>query len=282
VLQKDKGEEQKTMQNIPYRQALGSLLWLTTNTRPDISYAVHQVARRTSDPRPEDWAAIKKIFRYLEGTKDLGITYKKNKGKMEMTCYSDSDWAGDSTRHTTACGIICIAGAPVAWTVRLLKNMALSSFKGELMAFSETGKLGTYVLNLLNQIGIGSNIERPIPMLGDNDGARLALTRNGHTKRSRHVEVRHFWLREKVTECIFSMERISTEENIADIGTKPLAAKQFTILRDKLVVNNKELQQTQTSDPEAMTAQWDLSTAFLHAKIDHTVYMEQPELPQND
>ena len=78
----------------------------------------------------------------------------------QLICFSDSDWAGDSTRHTTACGIICIAGAPVAWTVRLLKNMALSSFEGEL-TFSETGKLGTYVLNLLNQIGIGSNVERP-------------------------------------------------------------------------------------------------------------------------
>jgi hypothetical protein len=52
------------------------------------------------------------------------------------------------------------------------------------------------------------------------------------------VEVRHFWLREKVNEGIFSMERVSTEENIADIGTKPLAAKQFTVLRDKLVVKN--------------------------------------------
>ena len=70
----------------------------------------------------------------------------------------------------------------------------------------------------------------------------------------RQVEVRHFWLREKVNEGIFSMERVSTEENIADIGTKPLAAKQFTVLRDKLVVNNKELQQTQkaekTKDPK--------------------------------
>ena len=68
------------------------------------------------------------------------------------------------------------------------------------------------------------------------------------------MKVRHFWLREKVNEGIFSMERVSTEENIADIGTKPLAAKQFTVLRDKPVVNNKELQQTQkaekTKDPK--------------------------------
>ena len=100
-----------------------------------------------------------------------------------------------------------------------------------------------------------NHTKRPIPILGDNDGARLALIRNtGHTKSLRQVEVRHFWLREKVNEGIFSMERVSIEENLADIGTKPLTAKQYTVLRDKLVVKSKELQPAQkaekTKDPK--------------------------------
>ena len=236
-------EEKAEMVDIPFRNALGCLLWLTTNTRPDIAFAVHQVARRAADPSPEAWRAIKRILRYLKGTPNLGITFRRSnnsKSKEErdvMICLSDTDWAGDTTRHTTASSQVYLWGAIIAQKIKQLKNIALSSMEAELMGYSETGKLGIYILHLAEEMGIDNIINKPIPLYGDNDAARLAVIREGRTSKTRHIEVRHYWIREKVQKGIFRMERVSTEDNSADIGTKPLGPKRFIKLV-KMVVTD--------------------------------------------
>jgi len=233
-------KEKKEMQEVPFRNALGCLLWLATNARPDIAYAVHQVARRAADPTMEAWTAIKRIFRYLKGTPTLGVTFRRSGSKSTsnddvLTCYSDTDWAGESSRYTTASSQVYIWGALIANKVKLLKNIALSSMEAELMGYSETGKLGLYIINLLREMHMDHLIHQPVPVYGDNDAARLAVLRQGRTSRTRHIEVRHFWVREKVNEGIFRMERVATEDNPADIGTKPLSAKRFTQLVKKVI-----------------------------------------------
>jgi len=173
----------------------------------------------------------------------LGITFRRSnnsKSKEErdvMICLSDTDWAGDTTRHTTASSQVYLWGAIIAQKIKQLKNIALSSMEAELMGYSETGKLGIYILHLAEEMGIDNIINKPIPLYGDNDAARLAVIREGRTSKTRHIEVRHYWIREKVQKGIFRMERVSTEDNSADIGTKPLGPKRFIKLV-KMVVTD--------------------------------------------
>jgi hypothetical protein len=209
-------------------------MWIMTNTRPDIAFAVHQIARRTADPRPSDWIALKRILRYLRGTPTKGILYKRSETSIQ--CFSDSDWAGDSSRRTTACSLIYFGGAIIHWQVRLLKSIALSSMEAELMTYSETGKLGLFIKHLIEDMGLKDKfINGPIPIFGDNDAARLAISRISQTPRTRHIETRHFWVREQVAARKFSMKRIASNDNPADIGTKPFTGKRFQFLRDKMV-----------------------------------------------
>ena len=214
-------KERAAMQDVPYREAVGCLLWLATNTRPDIAFAVHQVARCVSDPRPSHWTAVKRIYRYLQGTTSLGLRYDGSRSEPVLETFSDSDWAGDSTRRTTSSSFIAVLGTPVRWRVRLLKSVALSSMEAELMALSEAGKETITLLKVFDAMG-GLNRATPSIIRIDNDSARQALDREFPTPASRHIEVRHFWMRQHIKDGLFQVTRVPSEDNIADIGTKPV------------------------------------------------------------
>ena len=220
-------KDRAVMCDVPYREAVGCLLWLATNTRPDIAFAVHQVARCVSDPRPCHWTAVKRIYRYLQGTTRLGLRYDGRSDAPVFETFSDSDWAGDSTRRTTSSSVINLLGTPVRWRVRLLKSVALSSMEAELMALSEAGKETITILKVADAMG-GLTRATPSTIRIDNDSARQALGREFPTPASRHIEVRHFWMREHINNGLLEVTRVPSEENIADIGTKPVVpAEQF-------------------------------------------------------
>ena len=120
---------------------------------------------------------MKKIFRYLQGTKSFGITFKKTKHNMDLCCYSDSDWAGDSTRHTTACSVILLGGAPIHWKVRLLKNIALSSMEAELMALSEAGKDVIGTTKIIEEIGMKMQVQMQMKMSVPHVGNAIVVIR---------------------------------------------------------------------------------------------------------
>jgi len=105
-------EEKPLSTKVPYREAVGSLLYLT-NTRPDISYAVSIVSQYVNNPSTKNWAQIKRILRYLKGTKDYALHYKK--GEKILQCYSDADYAGDQEQRKSRSGFICMfAGGAVS------------------------------------------------------------------------------------------------------------------------------------------------------------------------
>ena len=97
----------------PYREAVGSLIWLANMTRPDIAISVRAVARLTNHPGVEHWKAVLRILRYLIGTKDLGLTY--NMGTSEsFAAYVDSDYGSKTDdRRSVSGGVIMYGGAAV-------------------------------------------------------------------------------------------------------------------------------------------------------------------------
>ena len=113
-LEKATSEEESIDQQL-YQSAVGSLMYLSVSTRPDIAFAVGSLARFSTKPTKVHWTALKCVFRYLRGTINLGILYSQ-KGSQECVGFSDADWAGDvNDRKSTSCYLFLISGGAVTW-----------------------------------------------------------------------------------------------------------------------------------------------------------------------
>ena len=133
-------EEEAILRKIPFREVLGALLYLSTCTRPDITFAVNQIARFTSRPRLEHWTALKRVLRYLQGTRGNGLLFRRSavQEALRIDGYADADWAGDATtRKSTSGFIFTAAGAAIAWRSQAQRCVALSTAEAELIALTE-------------------------------------------------------------------------------------------------------------------------------------------------
>ncbi|KAG2791160.1 hypothetical protein PC112_g24363 [Phytophthora cactorum] len=125
-----------TKVNAPFREAVGTLMHLMTATRPDIAYAVGYVSRFMENPQEEHWVAVKRIFRYLQGTKTHGICFKPG-DNIDFRGYSDADWAGDlADRKSTSGYMFMLMGAPVSWGSKKQSSVSLSTSEAEYIALS--------------------------------------------------------------------------------------------------------------------------------------------------
>jgi hypothetical protein len=119
-----------------YQSAVGSLLYLSIRTRPDITFAVNNVARFSSNATTQHWTAVKRIFRYLRGTTNLGLLFKKN-GHKNLVGYSDADWGGDHNDYRSTSGyLFLIGGTAVSWKSNKQSCAALSTAEAEYMALA--------------------------------------------------------------------------------------------------------------------------------------------------
>ncbi|XP_066901454.1 uncharacterized protein [Halyomorpha halys] len=102
-------EDSPLEKSVPYHQAVGSLLYLTMTTRPELSYAVSTVLEVLDCPKKSDWQAVKRIFKYLNGTREYGLFYKSDT-KLKLDCYSDSDFANDNLSRRSRTGFLMTCG----------------------------------------------------------------------------------------------------------------------------------------------------------------------------
>ena len=138
--------------NIPYRQAVGSLNYLATCTRPDIAYAVNYVSRGMQNPTNLDWIAVKRIFRYLQGTRKTGIIYKKG-GSNILSGFSDASYAPEaSDRKSTSGYVFTMNGGAISWKSKRQPIISLSSMEAEYIALSTAAKEGMWLRKLENSI----------------------------------------------------------------------------------------------------------------------------------
>ena len=119
-----------------YQSAIGSLMYLSVSTRPDISFAVSSLARFSSKQKKEHWTAVKRLLRYLKGTTMYGILYTKG-GANECIGFSDADWAGDTNdRKSTSGYVFMLSGGAVSWSSKKQKCVALSTAEAEYIVLS--------------------------------------------------------------------------------------------------------------------------------------------------
>ena len=216
-------------ERVPYREAVGTLIYLAVCTRPDIAFAVSVVSQALDRPTKADWERVKRLFKYLKGTAHLCIVYRADQQAGILLTYSDADYAGDLKTRRSTSGVVCkYMGGAVSWLSQRQKSVALSTTEAEFMAASEAAKEIVWLSRLFAEITSLPNL--PVLLMDNLSDVKLSKNPAFH-KRSKHIEVRHYFVREKIDEGKLVVEHVPGTEQIADILTKPLATIRFQDLR---------------------------------------------------
>ncbi|GKA87199.1 hypothetical protein Tco_0808910 [Tanacetum coccineum] len=222
-----KDVEGESVDNTKYRGMIGSLLYLTAS-RPDIMFSVCLCARFQEDPKISHLEAVKRIFRYVKGTMHLGLWYPKG-SDIETIVYADSDHAGDYVDRKSTSGICTFMGCCLtSWFSKKQTALAISTTEAEYVSAGKACQQALWMKQALVDYGIRLD---DIPIMCDNKGA-IDLSKNPvQHSRTKHIEIRHHFLRDNVQKGNISIEKVSSEDNIADILTKPLKREPFNYLR---------------------------------------------------
>ena len=226
-------QDRKYMDTIPYREAVGSLMYLMTSTRPDIAQAVGAVSKHNNNFGPQHWTAVKRIFRYLKGTAQSGITFKSSLSTNLGPNFADADWAGNpNDRRSTTGFIFFLHSGPISWRSQRQSTVALSSTEAEYMAISDASREAIWLRSLLKDLKFPQQSATTI--FEDNQGC-IALAENPvHHKRTKHIDVRYHFIRNQLQKGTITLKWLDSSSMIADMLTKPLVASVFSHLAHTL------------------------------------------------
>ena len=211
-----------------YRSMIGILLYLTAS-RPDIMLAVGLVPRYQAAPKQNHLLAVKRIFRYLQGTTQYGLWYPKGKS-FTLIAYTDADWASCvDDRKSTSGGAFYLGESLVARLSKKQTSISLSTAEAEYIAAATCCTQVMWMKQTLQDMKV--SIDEPISIKCDNTSA-ISISKNPVL----HSKTKYHFLREQVAQKIVKLEYVPTKEQTDDIFTKPLAREPFEYLRDRLGV----------------------------------------------
>ncbi len=214
------GNVQIEMEGVPYKAAVGSLMYAMVGTRPDLAFAVSTVSQFMAKAGPPHWMAVKRIMRYLKGTLDLKLSLGGNDIALRGFC--DADWAGDTNDRRSTTGYVFLVGdGVISWKCKKQPTIALSTTEAEYMATSHCTKEAIWLRQLLADVGYVQ--EGATSIMCDNQGC-IALAKNPtHHSRTKHIDIQHHFIREKLETGEICLNYCPTEDMMADVLTKALA-----------------------------------------------------------
>lgn len=229
------------LRKLNYKSVVGSLIYLSQCTRPDLAHSVGVLSRHLDRPANQHWSAAMQVLRYLRGTIHLGIKYSGNSevkiaGQKSFECpisHCDADWAGDkSTRRSPTGYIFTLAGGALSWKSRLQPTVALSSTEAEYRAITEAGQELLWLRRMMECFGCRD--PDATVRQSDNLGAIHLTNKSIFHGRTKHIEIQYHWIREVVKTGELLLQHCHTNDMIADLLTKALGKSQFLRLRGKL------------------------------------------------
>ncbi|GKV28744.1 hypothetical protein SLEP1_g37756 [Rubroshorea leprosula] len=223
----------KEINNTLYKQIMGSLMYLTA-TRPDIMHAVSLISRYMDCPKEVHLLAAKRILRYLQGTTEYGLFYK-NGEKSELFGFTDSDFARDLDDRKSTSGYVFIMGtAAISWTSRKQSIVTLSTTEAEFVAATTCACQAIWLRKVLEELQVKQ--EGPMLIFCDNSST-IKLSKNPVLHgRCKHMDVKFHFLRDLTNEGVIDLVYCRSEDQIADIFTKPLKLSAFRRQRELLGV----------------------------------------------
>ncbi len=225
-------------EKIDYQSKLGGLLWLSRCTRPDLAYAVGTLGQFAANPSPAHHAAIKRIFRYLRGTRDATLCLEP-KDERPLEIWTDADYANceDTRRSVTGVAVYCY-GNLIYWKSKKQATVSLSTMEAEYAALSDGVRAAFHVRNLLLESG-DIDTTYCIPVYCDSACATAIFSRFNSHGRLKHLDVRVHHVREKADKGEIRVIKIPGTENRSDIFTKPLARDAFIRATEILGLNTR-------------------------------------------
>ena len=222
----DQGEDSEPLNSDEltlYKQIVGALIYIMTATRPDISYTVTRLSQYMSNAETCHMTMAKHALRYLKGTIDDKLTFVKSAEPLRVTGFYDADWANCKDRKsiTGYCFKISETGPVISWKSRKQPTIDLSTCEAEYMALVSAIQEGIYLQSFLNEV---SKLDRThFNLLCDNQGA-IALAKNPiKHQRSKHIDIKYHFIRDEITKKRLNVKYIPTDDNVADVFTKPMS-----------------------------------------------------------
>jgi hypothetical protein len=238
-------EEREEMSSIPYRQIVGELLFLSISTRPDIAHPVGQLARFVSNPGPKHWTAAKRVLRYLNGTRSLGISFDGNQ-PTQLLGFADANWAGSEERRSTSGNVFMYGGGAISWRSQQQPTVALSTMEAEYVSLSGCTQQAVWLRRLVAEVEDRLGVlresapthiihaEAPTHIMEDNQACiQFAKDPKDHS-RAKHIAIRYHFVREKILTGDICVDYCGTNSMIADLLTKEVTANQFRALLRKM------------------------------------------------
>ena len=203
-------------------------------TRPDIANAAREVARHSHNPSATHWTAARRVMQYLRGTRTLGLVFRKSYD-FDLYLFADSDYARnqDDRRSVTGSALLC-GRSLVSWISRTQQCVTMSTTEAEYVAMADAVKDALFVRDVLGFLVPGKG-DKCITVREDNEGAISLVNNPLSSSRSRHIDVRYHFLREKARDKDITVKHVRTADQHADGMTKPLERKPFISHRNFLM-----------------------------------------------
>ena len=228
-LTKEGNEEDTCVDQQLYQSTVGSLLYLSIATRPDITYAVSNVAKFCAKPTKQHWVAVKRIIQYLKGTQQYGLLYSKSDSN-HCVGFSDADWGGDlDDRKSTSGYLFQVGGTAISWRSKKQTCVALSTAEAEYIALASAAQEPLWLQELLADLK--KEDLKSITIYEDNQSV-ISMAKNPQFHgRTKHIAIKYHFIREQVSSGKLEMKYCKTNDMIADMLTKGLSGEQSEKLR---------------------------------------------------
>lgn len=219
----------------PCRNLIGCLMYAMLCTRPDLCISINILSRYQSKSNKELWICLKRVLRYIKGSIDLKLIYKRSDTCVNMIeGYVDSDWGNNEVDRKSTTGYLFRAfeNCTISWNSKRQASVAASSTEAEYMALFECVKEAIWLRNLLSSINL--NMQLPITIFEDNNGC-ISIARNStNHKRTKHIDIKYHFTREQILQNKVIVKYIPTGEQLADAFTKPLPTAKFLLIRSNI------------------------------------------------
>ena len=213
-------EEEPSSLDFPYTAVIGSLMYAAVATRPNISHAIQCLSQFTSKFSQTHITAIKRVLRYLNGTRNLGITYRPTHDP-EVLGYTDADWTQDiSDRKSTSGYVFLLSGGAISWSSKKQTSIALSTMQAEFVALSHATKDALWLRTLLSDLGFPPS--GTIKILCDNQAAISYSHDHQFHARTKHIDITYLHVRDHISGKNIKVSYVPSKDNCADIFTKGL------------------------------------------------------------
>ena len=221
-----------------YMEKVGTLLYAAISTRPDISFAVNQLTQHMQAPKRRHAVACDRVFRYLAGTKSLGLVFGTTQGgpnsSMAVSAYSDADWGHNKVDRKSITGWMAqVNGDLVSWASKKQRTVSLSTCEAELYAESSAIQETLWLRGLMSELKLLP--DGPSTVMSDSQSA-IAVSKNGvRSERTKHVDIKYHFITDVIDRGDVQLKWVSTKDQLADLLTKGMCTPTFVGLRDRIM-----------------------------------------------